>query len=48
MDIETIKEAFQQLQQQDQDLFHIFQTLIQEISIHQNGTVDIIYKFTKS
>ncbi|MBE7141781.1 recombinase family protein [Bacillus paranthracis] len=45
MEIKTIKEAFQQLKQQEQDLLHIFQTLIQEIMIHQDGTVDIAYKF---
>ncbi|PGZ24567.1 recombinase family protein [Bacillus anthracis] len=45
MEIKTIKEAFQQLKQQEQDLLHIFQTLIQEIMIHQDGTVDIAYTF---
>ncbi|ACK92466.1 recombinase family protein [Bacillus paranthracis] len=44
-DIKTIKEAFEQLQKQEQDLFHVFQKLIQEIMIHQNGTVDITYTF---
>lgn len=47
MEIKTIKEAFQQLNQQEQDLLHIFQTLIQEIVIHQDGTVDITYTFTE-
>ncbi|PFA10287.1 recombinase family protein [Bacillus cereus] len=47
-DIKTIKEAFEQLQQQGQDLFHVFQTLIQEIMIHQDGTVDISYCFAES
>ncbi|CJB34782.1 site-specific recombinase [Streptococcus pneumoniae] len=45
MDVKTIKEAFRQLQQQNQDLLHVFQTLIQEIIIHQDGTVDITYTF---
>ncbi|MGS7467755.1 recombinase family protein [Bacillus paranthracis] len=45
MNIKTIKEAFQQLQQQNRDLLHVFQILIQEIVIHQDGTVDIIYTF---
>lgn len=45
MEIKTIKEAFQQLKQQEQDLLHIFKTLIQEIVIHQDGTVDIAYTF---
>jgi len=48
MEIKTITEAFRQLQQQEQDLFHIFQTLIQEIIIHQDGTVDITYTFENS
>ncbi len=45
MDIKTIKQAFEQLQQQEQDLIHVFQTLIQKISIYQDGTVDITYTF---
>ncbi|MCU4764618.1 recombinase family protein [Bacillus cereus] len=47
MDIKTIKEAFQHLQQQERDLLHIFQTLIEKIMIHQDGTVDITYTFEK-
>lgn len=45
MDIKTIKQAFEQLQHQEQDLINVFQTLIQKISIHQDGTVDITYTF---
>ncbi|QBJ65017.1 recombinase family protein [Bacillus anthracis] len=45
VDIKTIKEAFEQLQQRECDLYHVFQTLIQEIVIHQNGMVDITYTF---
>ncbi|MED1568648.1 DUF4825 domain-containing protein [Bacillus paramycoides] len=45
MDIKTIKQDFEQLQHQEQDLIHVFQTLIQKISIHQDGTVDITYTF---
>ncbi|MGY1419985.1 recombinase family protein [Bacillus cereus] len=45
INIKTIKEAFEQLQQQGQDLIHVFQTLIQKISIHQDGTIDITYTF---
>ncbi|WP_242274958.1 recombinase family protein [Bacillus cereus group sp. BfR-BA-01445] len=45
VDIKTIKEAFEQLQQREYDLYHVFQTLIQEIVIYQNGTVDITYTF---
>ncbi|WP_410994616.1 recombinase family protein [Bacillus paranthracis] len=44
-DIKTIKQAFEQLQQQEQDLFHVFQTLIAGIMVHQNGTIDITYTF---
>ncbi|AJH64374.1 DNA recombinase [Bacillus cereus 95/8201] len=46
-DIKTIKEAFEQLQKQEQDLFPIFQTLIQEVAIHQDGTIDISYRFAE-
>ncbi|MGH0708272.1 recombinase family protein [Bacillus paranthracis] len=45
MDIKTIKKAFEQLQEQGQDLFHVFQTLIKEIIVHQDGTIDITYIF---
>ncbi|EPC8419158.1 recombinase family protein [Bacillus wiedmannii] len=45
IDIKTIKQAFEQLQQQGKDLFRVFQTLIEEIVVHQDGTIDIIYNF---
>ncbi|HDR8522410.1 TPA: recombinase family protein [Bacillus toyonensis] len=44
-DIKTIKEAFEQLQQKEHDLYHVFRTLIQKIIIYQDGTVDITYTF---
>lgn len=31
IDIRTIKQAFEQLQKQEQDLIHVFQTLIQKL-----------------
>lgn len=43
--IQTIKEAFEELKNQNQDLFDVFQTLIEEIIIHPDGTVDITYTF---
>ncbi|MDA1832941.1 recombinase family protein [Bacillus cereus group sp. BY142LC] len=43
--IKTIKEAFEELKNQNQDLFDVFQTLIEEIVIHPDGTVDIAYTF---
>ena len=46
-DIKTIKEAFEQLQQKEHDLYHVFRTLIRKIVIHQDGTVDIAYIFEK-
>lgn len=45
MDIKTIKKAFEQLQEQGQDLFRVFQILIKEIIVHQDGTIDITYIF---
>ncbi|MFE6134868.1 recombinase family protein [Bacillus sp. NPDC057893] len=48
MDVKTIKQAFEQLQQQEQDLLYAFQTLIQKIMVHQDGTVDITYTFEQS
>jgi uncharacterized membrane protein YccC len=43
--IQTIKDAFQELQNQNQDLFDVVQTLIEEIIIHPDGTIDITYTF---
>lgn len=48
INIQTIKQAFEQLQKQERDLIHVFQTLIQKISIHQDGKVDITYTFESS
>ncbi|MCI1693808.1 recombinase family protein [Aneurinibacillus aneurinilyticus] len=41
----NIKEAFLQLENTDQDLYHVFNTLIEEIKIEQDGTMDIKYTF---
>ncbi|MEJ9212855.1 hypothetical protein [Bacillus smithii] len=43
--IQTIKDAFHELKNQNQDLFDVFQTLIEEIVIHPDGTIDITYTF---
>ena len=43
--IQTIKEAFEELKNQNQDLFDVFQALIEEIVIHPDGTIDIAYTF---
>ncbi|MDX9638109.1 recombinase family protein [Bacillus sp. PBL-C9] len=43
--IKTIQEAFGYLQRKDQDLLHVFQTLIRKIVLYQDGTVDIEYNF---
>ncbi|GAB6554226.1 recombinase family protein [Bacillus mobilis] len=48
VDIKTIKQALEQLQNQEQDLIHVFQTLIQKISIRKDGIIDVIYKFKKT
>ncbi|PES90472.1 recombinase family protein [Bacillus cereus] len=47
-DVKSIQEAFEQLQQERQDLLVVFQTLIEGIVIHQDGTVDIRYTFVIS
>lgn len=43
--IRTIQEAFRKLEVQNQDLYHVFQTLIKCITVHQDGIVDIVYTF---
>ncbi|MBN2909174.1 recombinase family protein [Polycladomyces sp. WAk] len=45
--IQTIQEAFQLLEDQDQDLYKAFQVLIEEIQVHPDGTIDIAYTFEK-
>ncbi|MDA1887242.1 MULTISPECIES: recombinase family protein [Bacillus cereus group] len=47
-DVKSIQEAFEQLQEKGQDLLYVFQTLIERIAIHQDGTVDIRYTFVVS
>jgi hypothetical protein len=41
----SIRDAFLQLKDNDRDLAHVFQTLIKEIRIHEDTTVDIDYTF---
>lgn len=43
--VRNIQEAFEALQNQDQDLYHVFTTLIDRIVIHQDGSLDIRYHF---
>lgn len=44
-EIRSIIEAFRALKNQDQDLFLAFQALINEIIVHQDGTIDIDFTF---
>lgn len=44
-DIRTIQQAFAALENQDQDLYPVFRTLIREILVHPDGTIDIEYTF---
>lgn len=43
--IQDIKGVFKELEKQNQDLYSTFQTLIKEIILHPDGTVDIHYHF---
>lgn len=45
--VQSIQEAFALLEDQDQDLFKAFQLLLDEIIVHTDGEVDIIYSFEK-
>ncbi|MBO1515078.1 recombinase family protein [Metabacillus bambusae] len=45
IDISNIQEAFQQLENTEEDLRHAFEILIEEINIHPEGNVDIKYTF---
>lgn len=47
LEINNIKEAFEQLQDHDRDLFHVFTTLINQITLYPDGKIDIDYKFKK-
>jgi len=44
-EIKTIEDAFQQLENIDQDLYHVFKTLIDQIIVHPDGKIEILYKF---
>ena len=43
--VQSIQEAFALLEDQDQDLYKAFQLLLDEIIVHPDGEVDIIYSF---
>lgn len=43
--IKDIKEAFNKIKKKDQDIHHALKVLIDHIVIHQDGEVDITYKF---
>lgn len=43
--IDNIRNAFAQLENQDQDLFNVFQVLISLIKVYHDGTIDIEYTF---
>ncbi|WP_042354864.1 recombinase family protein [Bacillus rubiinfantis] len=43
--VQSVKDAFKELSNQNQDLFDVFQTLIEEIIIHPDGIVDLKYTF---
>lgn len=45
--IEEIRKAFEQLENREQDLYHVFQTLIKDIRVYRDGTVDIAYTFSQ-
>lgn len=46
-EISSIKEAFEQLQQHDEDLHHAFKTLINRIRMYPDGKIDIEYTFER-
>ncbi|MBP0723924.1 recombinase family protein [Bacillus sp. RG28] len=43
--IQNIKDAFKEIEKSNQDLHHVFKTLIKEIVIHPEGTIDVTYTF---
>ncbi|OEH91948.1 recombinase family protein [Bacillus solimangrovi] len=43
--VENIQHAFSYLQQHGENLFHVIQTIINEIILHPDGTVDVKYNF---
>lgn len=47
IEINNIKEAFEQLHDHDRDLFHVFTTLLNKITLYPDGKIDIDYKFKK-
>ncbi|SFS98715.1 recombinase family protein [Marininema halotolerans] len=47
-DIETIREAFAQLEDREQDLYKVFSILIEVIRIHPDKAIEIDYTFEES
>lgn len=45
INIETIRQAFKQLENEDSDLHYAFQQLLESMEISQDGTLDIRYSF---
>ncbi|MGG3924889.1 recombinase family protein [Metabacillus fastidiosus] len=45
IDINSIQEAFKQLENTDEDLKHVFEVLIKEALVHPDGRTDFIYTF---
>jgi site-specific DNA recombinase len=46
-EIKNIQEAFRSLQNNDEDIHFVLKKLIERIVIHQDGKVDIYYKFSE-
>ncbi|WP_328823027.1 hypothetical protein [Niallia alba] len=45
INIETIKQAFKQLENEESDLHYAFQQLLDSMEVSQDGTLDIKYTF---
>ncbi|SDZ68444.1 Site-specific DNA recombinase [Evansella caseinilytica] len=45
MDIKSIRQAFEKLNEKDQDLHHAFKTVIDYIVVHPDGQIDFYYRF---
>jgi site-specific DNA recombinase len=46
--VQTMQQAFERIQEQGQDLYPAFQTLLDEVVVHPDGTVDVKYGFVES
>ncbi|MBA4544513.1 MULTISPECIES: hypothetical protein [Thermoactinomyces] len=44
---ENIRQAFEVLEEENEDLLQVFRTLLDEVVIYPDGRIDMVYSFEK-